>query len=201
MKISVTDYKFTLNSLIETLALLGNWHNMDNQHGERTAVMSLKIASRMDKPLRGEETMILDYAARLHDLGRVGIDDDIMFKAGPLTTAERGAIETHPAIGYNFLKRSNLPKEITETILYHHENFDGTGYPKKLKGLEIPLFARIIHISDTWDALTEDRPYRKAMDFSAALNAMNVNVSHFDPELYAIFLDIIKEEDRQPHAG
>ena len=194
MKISVTDYKFTLNSLIETLALLGNWHNMDNQHGERTALMALKIAARMDKKLHGEETMILDYAARLHDLGRVGIDDDIMLKSGPLTTAERGAIETHPAIGYNFLKRSQLPKEITETILYHHENWDGTGYPKHLKGEEIPLFSRIVHIADVWDALTEDRPYRKAMDMTAALHTMNMNVSRFDPKLYSIFLQIIREE-------
>jgi HD-GYP domain-containing protein (c-di-GMP phosphodiesterase class II) len=197
MIISKTDYKFTLNSLIETLVLLGNWHNMDNQHGERTAIMSLKIASRMDSKLQGEEPMILEYAARLHDLGRVGIDDDIMLKPGPLTDAERGAIETHPVIGYNFLCRSNLPKEITLTILHHHENWDGSGYPKKLKGGDIPLFARIVHIADIWDALTADRPYRKAMVFEAALNTMNVNAGYFDPELYTIFLEVIKEEDRK----
>lgn len=197
MKISKIDYKITLNSLIETLELIADWTKIDENHGERTAILAMKIAAKMENKLQDEEPMMLDYAARLHDLGRIGIDEDIMLKAGPLTIAERGAMETHPTIGYNFLRRSHIPKEITETILYHHEHWDGSGYPKKLKGNEIPLFPRIVAIADNWDALTSDRPYRKAMDFSAALNTMNVNANYFDPELYVIFLEIIKKEDRK----
>jgi len=192
------DYQFTLDSLVETLELIGAWHNLDNGHGERTAIMALKIGTRLNGGERLDEgdLLLLDYAARLHDLGRIGIDDDLMQKAGGLTTAERGAMETHPTIGYNFLSRSNLPPQITLTILYHHEHFDGTGYPKGLKGLDIPLFARIVTIADTWDALTSDRPYRKAMAHPAALNTMNVNKAWFDHRLYYIFLEILKGEEK-----
>lgn len=195
MKTSITDYKFTLNSLIETLELIADWTKIEGGHGTRTGIMAMKIAVMMDNKLQGEEMMMLNYAGRIHDLGRVGIDEDILLKAMPLTAAERGAIETHPVIGYNFLCRSKLPKEIMETVLYHHEHWDGSGYPKKLKGKEIPLFPRIVAVADVWDAITSDRPYRKAMDIPAALNTMKVNKDQFDPELFAIFLEIIKEEN------
>ena len=195
MKTSNIDYQFTLNSLVETLASILGWHNVDEGHGERTAIPALRIATKLNggERLDEEQLLLLDYAARLHDLGRIAISDDLITKPGNFTTAERGAMETHPQIGYNFLSRSKLPPEITLTILYHHEHFDGSGYPKGLKGLDIPLFARIVTIADTWDALTSDRPYRKAMLSAAALNVMAVNSSWFDPRLYTIFLDIRRE--------
>ena len=186
------DYRFTLDSLIETLEKIADWRNIDSQHGERTAITAIKIATQLDEQLDEGQLMLLDYAARLHDLGRIGISDSIMSKPGSLTTSERGAMETHPEIGYNFLYRSNLPPEITLTILHHHEHFDGSGYPRGLKGLDIPLFARIVTIADMWDALTNDRPYRKALAYSAAVNVMSVNSSWFDPRLYVIFMDTLR---------
>jgi len=190
------DYKFTLDSLVETLEKIADWHKIDSGHGERTAITALKIGGRLNGGERLDESdlLLLDYAARLHDLGRIGIDDALMTKNGNLTTAERGAMETHPVIGYNFLSRSNLPPQITHTILYHHEHFDGSGYPKGLKGLDIPLFARIVTIADMWDALTSDRPYRKAMAHDAALNTMAVNKAWFDGRLFYIFLEVMKEK-------
>jgi len=194
MTTSNIDYRFTLNSLVETLENILGWHNVDEGHGERTAILALKIAVRLNggERLDSEKLLLLDYAARIHDLGRIAIDDDLISKPGSLTTAERGAMEQHPRIGYNFLSHSNLPPEITLTILHHHEHFDGSGYPKGLKGLDIPLFPRIVMIADTWDALTSDRPYRKAMDHTAALNSMAVNSSWFDPKLFAVFLSVLR---------
>jgi HD-GYP domain-containing protein (c-di-GMP phosphodiesterase class II) len=190
------DYLYTLDGLIKVLEDVSAWHNLDNGHGERTAITALKIGTRLNGGERLDENdlLLLDYAARIHDLGRIGIDDDLMTKAGNLTTAERGAMETHPVIGYNFLSRSSLPPQITLTILYHHEHFDGSGYPKGLKGLDIPLFARIVTIADMWDALTSDRPYRKAMAHDAALNTMAVNKAWFDGRLYYIFLEVMQEK-------
>jgi len=187
------DYQFTLDSLIKVLEDVAAWHKIDEGHGERTAILSLKIAAQLENKLSIDQTKLLNYAARIHDLGRIAIDDSIMLKNGPLTTAERGAVETHPRIGYNFLYRSNLPLEVKHTILYHHEYFDGSGYPEGLKSISIPLFARIVTIADTWDALTSQRPYRKPMDPTAALNTMNLNKSRFDPELYAFFLRLLED--------
>lgn len=194
------DYEFTLDSLIQTLELIAAWHKLDEGHGQRTAIMAIKIALRMDNKLDTDQLKLLDYAARIHDLGRIAIDDSIMLKNGPLTTSERGAMETHPAIGYNFLCRSHLPNEIKMVVLCHHEHWDGTGYPQQLEGDEIPLFARIVILADMWDALISDRPYRKGMDFEAALNTMTSRATWFDPKLYAIFLGILKDErDTERH--
>lgn len=189
------DYEFTLDSLIVTLENIAAWHRLDEGHGQRTAEIAMKIALGMDKKLNTDQLKLLDYAARIHDLGRIAIDDSIMLKAGPLTTPERAAVETHPAIGYNFLYRSNLPNEIKMAVLCHHEHYDGTGYPQQLRGEEIPLFARIVTIADMWDAIRSDRPYRKGMEFSAALNTMKSQAAWFDPRLFAIFLSIVKEDN------
>lgn len=189
------DKLISIDNLIDVLADVANWHDIDNGHGLRTAVTALAIGKRLNggNGLNEEKLKLLDYAARIHDLGRIAIDDEIIAKVGNLTTGQRAQMEVHPEIGYRFLYRSNLPKEITETILYHHEHFDGSGYPKGLIGLDIPLFARIVAIADMWDALTNNRPYRIAMDFSAALNTMNVNRDWFDPKLFELFLSVLKD--------
>lgn len=180
----------TLDSLIETLAKISIWQNVDIEHGQRTAATSLEIGERLE--LDKDKLKLLAYGARIHDLGRIAIDDSIIQKAGSLTTSERGAMERHPQIGYNFLSRSNLPPEITLTLLYHQEHFDGSGYPKGLTGFDIPLFSRIVCIADVWDALVSDRPYRPAMPKSEALAEMIRMARFFDPVLYKIFLGVVK---------
>lgn len=186
------DDLISIDNLIDVLADVASWHKIDNNHGLRTAKTALAIGKRLDEKLDEEKLKLLDYAARIHDLGRIAIDDDIISKPGPLTTGQRAHMEVHPEIGYRFLYRSNLPKEITETILCHHEHFDGSGYPRSLAGFDIPLFARIVTIADVWDALISDRPYRKAMSKKKALGEMNRMKAYFDPKLYAIFLSVIK---------
>lgn len=186
------DKLISIDNLIDVLADVANWHDIDNGHGLRTAVIASAIGKKLDDKLSDEQLQLLDYAARIHDLGRIAIDDEIIAKIGNLTTSQRAAMEAHPVIGYRFLYRSNLPKEITETILYHHEHFDGSGYPIGLSGYDIPLFPRIVTIADIWDALISDRPYRKAMTKEKALEEMSIMKSYFDPKLYEIFLSVIK---------
>lgn len=188
------DKLISIDNLIDVLADVANWHKIDDNHGLRTAVTALAIGRRLngEDKLNEEKLKLLDYAARIHDLGRIAIDDDIISKPGKLTTGQRAHMEVHPEIGYRFLYRSNLPKEITETILYHHEHFDGSGYPKGLIGLDIPLFARVVTIADKWDAIRSDRPYRKAMSKKKALAEMNMMKNYFDPNLYKIFLSVVE---------
>lgn len=184
-------------SFIATLERILDWHNVDEHHGSRTASIAVAIGRQLNggQRLNEEKLFMLDYAARIHDLGRVGIDDHIVSKAGKLTAAQRAAMEAHPQIGFDLLQDSELPYEITSTVLYHHEHWDGTGYPSKLKGLDIPLFPRIVCIADTWDALTSTRPYRKVMSHSEALAEMNKFIMWFDPKLFAAFLSILKNNN------
>ncbi|MBN2039760.1 MAG: response regulator [Spirochaetes bacterium] len=138
----------------------------------------------------------------LHDIGKVGIPDTILLKEGPLTNEEQEIIRTHIHIGYDALKKAskslgensflNMAMEI---ILYHHEHWDGSGYPFKLKGEKIPLSARIVTISDVYDALRSKRPYKKAYTHEKTLEIMKQSSGFFDPVLFKIFLDNSREFD------
>jgi HD-GYP domain-containing protein (c-di-GMP phosphodiesterase class II) len=187
------DSLITIDNLIDTLEKISVWHDIDIEHGQRVAATSVAIGKKSH--LNDEELVLIEYAGRIHDLGRVGIDDTIMAKPGKFTTAQRAAMETHVRIGYNFLSRSNLPEEITHSVLYHHEHWDGSGYPKGLVKSEIPLFSRIICIADVWDALTSDRPYRPALSHQMSMEIMTKSIEWFDPKLYGKFLEIIGEKN------
>jgi len=183
-----------LEHVITILVRVANCHNVDNVHGERTSAVALAIGKRLNGGMRldKEKLQLLNYAARIHDLGRVGIDNAIISKRGWLTKSQFAAVKEHSVIGYEFVK-DILPAEITLTILHHHEHWDGTGYPKGLKGMDIPLFARIVSIADSWDALISDRPYRKAKPHGDALADMNKMAEWFDPILYTHFLEVLRD--------
>ncbi len=132
----------------------------------------------------------------LHDIGKVGIPDAILRKSGPLTPEERELIKQHIHVGYDALKsaskqlgENSFLKMAMDIILYHHEHWDGTGYPKGMKGEEIPLAARIITISDVYDALVSKRPYKEAYTHEKALEIMKESASYFDPVLFRIFIE------------
>lgn len=180
-----------LANFVATLERILDWHNIDDRHGQRTAAIAVAIGKRVD--VTGEGLFMLDYAARIHDLGRVGIDNHVLSKSGRLTAAQRAAVEAHPRIGFDLLTDSGLPHEITMTILHHHEHWDGSGYPRGLKGLDIPLFARIVCVADTWDALTSKRPYRPMLSNAEALIEMDKVMHWFDPKLFALFLSILED--------
>jgi len=120
--------------------------------------------------LKGEELEVLELSAILHDIGKIGIPDSILRKKEPLTEEERKIIKKHPAVGAEIVMGIDGMEKIVEGIKYHHEKWNGTGYPEGLRGEEIPLFARIISIADVLDALTTERPYKKAMGKEEAIS-------------------------------
>jgi putative two-component system response regulator len=144
--------------------------------------------------LNEDKIELLKYAADLHDFGKIFTPYHVLSQVeGKLTTEQFEIMKLHTIRGYDALELSGLPPEITLTVLYHMERWDGTGYPEGLKGLDIPLFSRIVAIADVWDALTSDRPYRKAYKYDTALGIMNAMSSHFDPRLLYIFMRKLNE--------
>ena len=142
--------------------------------------------------LSKEEQNIIYYAAPLHDIGKIGINDTILLKSGKLTQDEFTTIKEHPAIGAEILHgKENAFLKAGKTIaLAHHEKYNGTGYPKGLQGEEIPLYGRIVAIADVFDALTSNRPYKKAWSFEKASNLLiEEKGKHFDPQIVDCFIE------------
>ncbi len=132
----------------------------------------------------------------LHDIGKIGIPDSILLKESPLDNEEWRIMKKHPEIGYNLLKNFDSYKEVSRIILAHQEHYNGTGYPKGLKGNAIPLIARIIGVADAYHAMTNDRPYRKALSTEAAIaELLKHSGKQFDPQIVEIFISgLIKYE-------
>jgi len=131
----------------------------------------------------------------LHDIGKIGIDDKILNKPGKLTEEEWAIMKRHPEIGYRIARASHKLARIADYILTHHERWDGAGYPKGLKGEDIPLLSRILAVADAYDAMTEDRVYRKAMSKEQAVEEIRRNAgTQFDPLIANIFIETILEE-------
>ena len=126
----------------------------------------------------------------LHDIGKLGIPDRILLKQSPLDDSEWQVMRTHPELGANLLSRFESYREIASVILAHQEHFDGSGYPRGLKGDQIPLFARIIAIADAYHAMTSNRPYRRALPPQQAVRELSQNRStQFDPALVDAFIE------------
>lgn len=166
------------------------------KHVEYTAELAEEIAKSLKLSRNNVED--IKHAAVLHDLGKVGIDKSILSKNGPLNPKERQVIKTHPAIAAEILREINGLKGSIPAILYHHERYDGKGYPLGLKGEEIPLSARIVAIADVYQALTSDRSYRKAYSKKKALGIIRSESGKgFDPRIVKIFLQTVKKIDAQ----
>ncbi len=140
-----------------------------------------------------EEIQALRIGAGLHDIGKIGIPDSLLLKNGQLTKTEKKIFEQHPVIGSNILQPIPSLKQIIPIVLYHHERFDGLGYPGKLKGKEIPIWARITAVADTYDALTTDRPYRKGFPKEVALQIIReIRGTQLCPECVDALLETMK---------
>jgi putative nucleotidyltransferase with HDIG domain len=136
----------------------------------------------------GEELDILNFAGHLHDIGKIGIRDDILLKPGRLTSEEFEKIKEHPVIGANILKQLGMWEKERQIIRCHHERFDGTGYPDGLKEEQIPLLARILSLADVYDAMASDRAYRKRMEEDIILKVIDEGAgTQFDPDVVAAF--------------
>jgi putative nucleotidyltransferase with HDIG domain len=139
-------------------------------HSYRVSRYALLIGEEMGLP--DQHLQALEYAALLHDLGKIGIDGEIIAKPGKLSPEEYEMMKTHPAKGAKIIERLRFLKEAADIVKYHHERVDGKGYPDGLKGEEIPLMARILHVCDTFDAMTSSRPYREALSEERTLEEL-----------------------------
>ncbi|WP_053954943.1 HD domain-containing phosphohydrolase [Inediibacterium massiliense] len=157
-------------------------------HSERVAF----YAYHLGKNIGYKDLRILSNAALVHDIGKIAIPDRILNKPGKLTEEEYEVIKKHPDMGYKILNASNMFHDIKYMIKYHHERYDGKGYPDQIKGENIPLGARILAVADVFDALTSNRSYRKAMSLDEAMKIIKDGVgTHFDPYLVEVFEEII----------
>jgi putative nucleotidyltransferase with HDIG domain len=156
-------------------------------HSARVAAISLEIADEMHLPVKEREA--LRRAALLHDIGKIGVEDKVLRKAGPLTEAEADDMREHPRIGHDMLKGLRFLQPSLPGVLHHHERWDGTGYPTGLKGTAIPLAVRILSVADVFDALTSDRPYRQGLSSDAVIAAIRAESGlQFDPDVVSAFL-------------
>jgi putative two-component system response regulator len=161
-------------------------------HSERVCYYSDFIAKRLY--LSPKERTEIQVAAYLHDVGKIGISNRFINKKGTLTPIDWAIIKQHTKKSIELLVPLNLSSNILSYIQYHHERFDGTGYPDGLTGEEIPIGARIIAISDAYDSMTSDHPYRKPLSHGEAKNELlNCAGKQFDPNLVSVFLDVLKE--------
>ncbi len=137
----------------------------------------------------------IERGALLHDIGKIGIPEFILRKAGPLNKIEREIVQEHPLLGYRMIEEFDFLKEAAQIVLFHHECYSGDGYPFGLSGEEIPLEARIFALADTLDAITSDRTYREGRSFDEAYREIEKNQgSQFDPLIVEVLLSIPKEE-------
>lgn len=161
------------------------------QHNERVVIRAIKVGEKLG--LSMSELDELKIAAGLHDIGKIGISDDILSKSTSLTDQEYEIIKTHTEKGYRIIKASSELKSVAKSVLYHHERWDGNGYPMGLKGEEIPLLARIISVCDTFDVMISGRVYKSAMSKKSALEELKRCAgTQFDPKVVDIFIDLYK---------
>lgn len=193
----VKHYAHDLESaLVETtLALAKALDVRDSYTGDHGKV----TASRAQRTLRllgGDERdiLLIGLAAQLHDIGKIGIPDSILLKPGPLSESEWRIMKKHPEIGAEIISRVKGLEIVAEVILAHQEKFDGSGYPKGIRGYQIPLAARIVKVVDAFGAMTEDRIYRKALGQQKAIQELKENAGRdFDPEVVRIFISTLPE--------
>ncbi len=159
-------------------------------HSNRVAEYSLLIGERLN--LSDSEMRLLKIGSFFHDIGKIGIPDAILLKTDKLTKSEYEKIKEHPAIGAHILSNSSIFSDILPIVKYHHEYYNGAGYPYGLAGEEIPILARIVSVADAFDAITSKRSYRDASTIEEAKNEIKkCSGSQFDPMIAQIFIDIL----------
>jgi len=185
-------YLQTISSLVKAMEAKDPY---TGGHSARVAKMACQLGRHIN--LDEEQIELIEWAGLLHDIGKIGIRDDVLCKDGRLTDDEFQHIKTHPAKSYEVLEPLEALNEILAAVRHHHEHFDGTGYPDGLKGTDIPLHARILQIADIWDALTSTRPYRQAIPPTKAMEIMRDEAgSTTDPDLARKFLEMFDEDAR-----
>jgi PAS domain S-box-containing protein/putative nucleotidyltransferase with HDIG domain len=160
-------------------------------HTQRVTEMTMELARAFG--LSEAELVQIRWGALLHDIGKLGVPDGILHKAGPLTDEEWAAMKKHPMYAFEMLSPIRYLRQALDIPYYHHEKWDGSGYPHGLKGTQIPLDARIFSVVDVWDALNSDRPYRAAWSEKEVCDYISASSgSHFDPHVVEVFMQLPK---------
>jgi putative two-component system response regulator len=161
-------------------------------HSRRVTELSIKLAQAMG--MSEEEILHMRHGALLHDMGKIGIPDSILHKTNDLTEQEWAIMRQHPRFAFEMLNSIEYLRDALEIPYFHHEKWDGSGYPQGLKGEQIPIAARIFAVADVWDALTSDRPYRPAWSQESALHYIREQSGkHFDPQVVELFFKVIQQ--------
>ncbi len=180
-------YENILSTLDSMAKILDARDPHTSRHSTRVTELSMRIGKALG--LSDEDLDVLKVSASLHDIGKVGVPDKILLKKGKLTLEEMDIIKKHPDIGFDILSSIIPMKKDAEIIRHHHERYDGKGYPMGLKGEDIPFLSRIITLADAFDAMTSDRPYRKALPYSVALQEIKrCRGTQFDPGIVDMFI-------------
>jgi putative nucleotidyltransferase with HDIG domain len=159
-------------------------------HSDRVSAYSVLIGKHMGLP--ESDLKILEIGGLFHDIGKIGVPDSILLKEDKLSDDEYNEIKNHPSIGKHILSNATIFQEIIPIVYHHHEKYNGTGYPGKIAGEEIPLFARIAAIADTFDAMTSKRSYRNALPLEVVREEIEkYSGTQFDPEIAKVFIDIL----------
>ena len=186
--------KALLNSIMHIVKIVEAKDIYTAGHSIRVAEYSEKIARKMK--LNEYEIEILKNIAQLHDIGKIQIDLSVLNKTERLTREDWDEIKKHPVVGYEIVKEITFLKDNSTAVLYHHERCDGKGYPFGLTQEEIPVFSRIISIADSYDAMTTERPYRRALTVSEALEELQKNKGlQFDEKICLKMIEILNEEN------
>ncbi|HEY8685238.1 MAG TPA: HD-GYP domain-containing protein, partial [Chloroflexota bacterium] len=163
------------------------------EHSQRLAEMTKELAQALG--LTPEHSAEIVLASRVHDLGKIGISNDILLKPGALTPEERHVMQDHPSIGANILSSYSAFQGSIDIVRHHHERWDGRGYPNGLRGEEIPIGSRIITVVDSFDSMTADRPYRRGMTVDDAVSRLKDGMgTQFDPRVSATFIQLLIEK-------
>jgi HD-GYP domain-containing protein (c-di-GMP phosphodiesterase class II) len=178
-------YRTTVRALAAALELRDD---QTGEHAGRVSRLALRLAGEVAPGLAADPQ--LEFGFLLHDLGKIGVPDAILLKPGALTPRELERMRAHTILGERIVKGiPYLSGLATDVVAFHHERWDGDGYPYRLVGEKIPLAARIFSVVDAWDAMTTDRPYRRAMPIERAIGQIRTGAgTHFDPELAEAFL-------------
>jgi len=193
LRVAMKRIEKTYDDTLEALSLALDLRDSETAgHSHRVRRYCLDIAKALG--CSSKQVKTIRRGAYLHDIGKIGIPDAILLKPGKLTEEERAIMETHVRIGYELVCSIEFLASSAEIVLTHHERYDGTGYPQGLLGDEIPLPARIFAVADTLDAMTSDRPYRRALSYSAAREEIiRESERQFDPKVVKGFLAIPEE--------
>jgi putative nucleotidyltransferase with HDIG domain len=180
-----------LNKVVEALACAVEFKDSPTaSHLYRSAMLASACLEQIDYELSLDEAT--SHGFLLHDIGKIGVPDSILCKAGELTDEEWEIMRSHPEMGVQIVEPIGFGRATVDVILHHHERWDGRGYPYKLEGEEIPLAARVFAVADTYDALTIDRPYRAALSKKEALRYIALEAgSAYDPTVVAAFIGMV----------